>query len=680
MIATHSLHDTTTTLDIPQTPHGHFQLHLYALITCIVHNIQRTIPSEALAGLLDDYPFLSLYEQELGGHRFNDLLADFESTYVGHLPIRALQADLSLTNQELRLLLVAGLVEEDIRFGALFAALQHPQSTRYPCLGMLDWLILQGEPDAVSAWTAAEHLATLGLIEIVRRDESVRLEWTVRVPIVLWDALHGSNIAQPTEQIQRHATHECCHLDDLILPESVLKQVAQVPRMIQQHTLDALVLRGMAGTGRRTTIGAIAHALQRDLLLFSGADPSTPDRRLLGPLATLTGAIPVIRMNANPGDTVTLNYLPGYRGTIGVTMSRMGGIDGTAMENGLTLLLPPPDHSQRTRFWQAAGVAMSPAHAELIVDRFMLTGGRIHRVGTLAKNQMQLAGRTQVEPTDVQTAMRALNRQALETLATPLTPVDGWSQLVAHPRLEAELKMLEARCRGREALQTHVGKAFTNNLNRGVRALFSGSSGTGKTLTARALAGELHMDIYRVDLAGIVNKYIGETEKNLNQVFTYAEELDVILLLDEGDSLMTQRTEVKGSNDRYANLETNFLLQRLETYEGIILVTTNAAQRIDQAFVRRLDVVIDFALPEADQRRALWELHLPASHQVSQVFLMRVAERCSLSGGQIRNAALHASLLAMKNREQMREVDLDEALQREYRKASMPYPLRTSNH
>ncbi len=120
------------------------------------------------------------------------------------------------------------------------------------------------------------------------------------------------------------------------------------------------------------------------------------------------------------------------------------------------------------------------------------------------------------------------------------------------------------------------------------------------------------------------------------------------------------------------------LLQRLENYEGIILVTTNAAQRIDQAFVRRLDVVIDFALPEAEQRRALWALHLPASHQMSQTFLARVAERCDLSGGQIRNAALHASLLAMKGQELMREIDLDEALQREYRKASMPYPLRTS--
>ena len=250
--------------------------------------------------------------------------------------------------------------------------------------------------------------------------------------------------------------------------------------------------------------------------------------------------------------------------------------------------------------------------------------------------------------------MRAVNRQALETLATPLTPVERWSTLVVHPRIGSELEVLAVRCAQREQLLDHVGPAFTHNLNRGVRALFSGPSGTGKTLAARALAGALDMDIYRVDLASIVNKYIGETEKNLHRVFTYAEELDIILLLDEGDSLMTQRTDVRGANDRYANLETNYLLQRLESYEGIILVTTNASQRIDQAFVRRLDVIIDFAAPEAEQRRRLWQLHLPASHQVSDSFMARVVQQCPLTGGQIRNAALHASLLALQNRKPCR--------------------------
>jgi hypothetical protein len=349
------------------------------------------------------------------------------------------------------------------------------------------------------------------------------------------------------------------------------------------------------------------------------------------------------------------------------------------MKNALTLPLPPPSEEQRARFWQMADLPVSEENAAIIASRFLLTGGRIVRVGRLAHNHMTLAGRTEAVADDIREAMRAANRQALETLATPLTAVPGWSSLVVPQRVASELDVLEARCRGRERLLDHVGPAFKHNLTRGVRALFSGPSGTGKTLAARALAGALQMDVYRVDLAAVVNKYIGETEKNLNRIFTYAEELDIILLLDEGDSLMTQRTDVKGANDRYANLETNFLLQRLESYEGIILITTNASQRIDQAFIRRLDVVVDFVLPEARERRLLWQIHLPPVHAIDEGFLERVVQRCKLSGGQIRNTALHASLLALHEQRPVAAEDLSAALQREYRKAGHPFPLAARN-
>src|SRR5262249_57055162 len=164
------------------------------------------------------------------------------------------------------------------------------------------------------------------------------------------------------------------------------------------------------------------------------------------------------------------------------------------------------------------------------------------------------------------------------------------------------------------SLPAVVGRALGAQLNAGVRALFCGPSGTGKTLAAKLLASALQMDLYRLDLSAVVNKYIGETEKNLNRVFARAEELDVILLLDEGDALLTQRTEVSNANDRYANLETNFLLQRLESFEGILIVTTNAGDRIDSAFQRRMAVVISFPAPHAMQRWMTWQLHLPPSH------------------------------------------------------------------
>jgi SpoVK/Ycf46/Vps4 family AAA+-type ATPase len=187
------------------------------------------------------------------------------------------------------------------------------------------------------------------------------------------------------------------------------------------------------------------------------------------------------------------------------------------------------------------------------------------------------------------------------------------------------------------------------------------------------------MDLWSIQLASIVSRYVGDSTKSLERVFACAEELDIILLLDEGDALLTRRTAVENSTDKYANLETNYLLQRLESYAGIIVVTTNAPDRIDAAFQRRMDVVIDFALPDAGERLAIWQLHLPPDHEVGLDQLHTVAQRCVLSGGQIRNVALHASLLALEGHARVGGAHLEAAIEREYRKLGAMSPVRTRN-
>jgi SpoVK/Ycf46/Vps4 family AAA+-type ATPase len=287
-----------------------------------------------------------------------------------------------------------------------------------------------------------------------------------------------------------------------------------------------------------------------------------------------------------------------------------------------------------------------------------------------------LDGRTAVTLADVQQASRAANRQTLDALAACVPTSGGWDHLVVNDQTLAELANLESRCRHRERLPVAVGAALGAQLNAGVRALFSGPSGTGKSLAARLLAAELQMDLYRVDLSTVVNKYIGETEKNLSQIFARAEELGIILLFDEGDALLTQRTDVQTANDRYANLETNYLLQRLEAFEGIVIVTTNAGERIDSAFERRIDVVVTFRPPEAAERWSIWHLHLPATHAIDDALLREVAGRCTLTGGQIRNAVLQASLLALDDGQIITSAHLEAAVQREYRKSGAVCPLR----
>ena len=226
-----------------------------------------------------------------------------------------------------------------------------------------------------------------------------------------------------------------------------------------------------------------------------------------------------------------------------------------------------------------------------------LSGGTIRQVAPGAVVEARAAGRTDVTPADVTLAARAVRPEMPLSLATRVEVQGGWHDIVVPPIVRQELLDLERRCRHRERLTDTVRGPLMSGVGVGVRALFSGPSGTGKTLAARVLAAVLGKDLYRLDLPGVVNKYLGETEKNLERVLEHVEELDVVLLLDEGEALLARRTDVQNANDRYANLETNYLLQRLESFEGIVVITTNAERHLDAAFGRRLDVIIHFPAP-----------------------------------------------------------------------------------
>jgi hypothetical protein len=659
----------------------HFYLHYYAMLSRVLLNLRYLAEQDddRLQKLHTAYPFLDAYEQLLieqaalplnrQADWWAEQIAAIEQSAHGHFPLRSL----GLPPDQLRMLLAVGMVEEHISFGALFAYLQEPLPARLPGLGILG--VLLGQPGAPlpDSWQTCRPLIDSGLI-YVQNPADPRAEWLLRVPPLIWDALRGRPLEKPVPGCILQAGESFPTLDQLILPDDIRRQVSQVPALLTSGQVSALVLRGMGGTGRRIVIGALAnHTGQSVLLVESITDEN---RRLIGPLATLTHAMPVLRLNPNPGETVDVPSLAGYRGAVGITAGRSGGLRGEALLHALTLTLPPPDREARAQFWDASTVPIDPTEAETITRRFLVTGGIIHRAGGLATTYARLDQREQVNTADVQRALRALNRQTLDTLATPLSPADGWGELVVSQTVMDELRLLESRCRSREDLHDGAGPALRRSLNRGVRALFSGASGTGKTLAARTLTAALQMDLYRVDLAAVVNKYIGETERNLNEVLSRAEELDVVLLLDEGDALMAKRTDVSNANDRYANLETNYLLQRLEVYEGIVIITTNAAARIDSAFQRRIDVIIDFSKPDATEREQLWHLHLPADNRISPALLKEVATRCALTGGQIRNAALTVILLADANDLPANDAILEEALQRTYRKEGQAYPLR----
>jgi SpoVK/Ycf46/Vps4 family AAA+-type ATPase len=223
-------------------------------------------------------------------------------------------------------------------------------------------------------------------------------------------------------------------------------------------------------------------------------------------------------------------------------------------------------------------------------------------------------------------------------------------------------------------LSDGLGLATRTRYSPGVRALFHGPSGTGKTLAAGWLATRLGLPLYRVDLAAVSSKYIGETEKNLARLLARAEASEALLLFDEADSLFGKRTDVRDANDRFANAQTNYLLQRLETFDGIVVLTTNSRTRLDTAFARRLDAVVEFPAPPPAERRGLWEAHLGARHDLEPAELSRLAAVCDLTGGQIRNVVLAAAVAAQQDGGRISLAALLDALQAEYRKAGRTLP------
>jgi hypothetical protein len=450
-----------------------------------------------------------------------------------------------------------------------------------------------------------------------------------------------------------------------------------LPQLLAAGRTRTVVLRAAPGAEPEEICGAIARALGRGVVALEGAALGEDEpARLLGPLATLTHSLPVLAYDLGPGETAEPPPLRGYDGPTAVILGLEGGLGPRAAEGAVTLALPAPRAELRELSWRRALASRPAEDLPAIAERFQLAGGFIRRAAEIAVSHAALDGREAVALGDVQEAARALNRQLLDTLADRLDAVGAWSDLVCGASTRAKLTELESRCRHRERLLDRGGRGMQASGNRGVRALFTGASGTGKTLAARILAAELGLDVYRVDLAAVINKYIGETEKNLHRVLSRAEALDVVLLLDEGDALLGQRTEVRSANDRYANLETNYLLQRLETYQGIVVVTTNLGENIDSAFQRRMDVVVPFFPPQAEERWRILDLHLPPDYAVSPAILERLAVACALTGGQLRNAALHATLLALEDGGgPVAGHHLEEAIRNEYRKAGATYPL-----
>lgn len=343
-----------------------------------------------------------------------------------------------------------------------------------------------------------------------------------------------------------------------------------------------------------------------------------------------------------------------------------------------------PDFEQRRHYWLSQlsplGIELSQTDLDALCDRFRLYPSQIANAVTAAHKNAQWQsyrlGKNGQESkpaiADLFAAARAESGYALTRLAQKIEPKYGWQDIVLPATPAAQLQELCNEAKQHHRVWETWGFGLKLSLGKGLNALFSGSPGTGKTMAAEVIAQELQLDLYKIDLSQMVSKYIGETEKNLHQLFNAATDSNAILFFDEADALFGKRSEVKDAHDRYANIETSYLLQKMEEYEGIAILTTNFRSNLDEAFMRRLRFIIEFSLPGKQERRRIWEQILPtAAPRSPDLDLDFLVDRFELTGADIRNIVLRAAFLAAGEPEENQAISMKHiilAIRRDYQK------------
>jgi hypothetical protein len=329
---------------------------------------------------------------------------------------------------------------------------------------------------------------------------------------------------------------------------------------------------------------------------------------------------------------------------------------------------PPPVAARRVLWERAlgAGVAELNGQVERLAGHFALGPSAVDEIARRTRD-VPAAERAGA----VWALARAHTRPALAELATPVEVGTDWDAIVLPEDQIAVLRAICAQVRNRHVVYGTWAMAPASGRGRGITALFAGPSGTGKTLAAEVIGNDLGLDVFRIDLSSVVSKYIGETEKNLRRVFDAAEHGSAVLLFDEADALFGKRTEIKDSHDRFANIEVSYLLQRMESYGGLAILTSNMRDALDEAFLRRLRFIVEFPFPDAAARRRIWETMYPASVPLAELHYDALA-RLSIAGGSIRTVALNAAFHAAQSGAPVGMGHVLEAARGEYAKLQRP--------
>ncbi len=576
-------------------------------------------------------------------------------------PLILLADALELEPAEMMTIALAAAIDDDALAGRVVARLQAPLGGSRPTVAMLVAAFDDTEADG----TPLRDILTAGAavrtgVLLVHGDGSPFPERTVSVPLHLGQALRNRDALPPGATLLTDSESACP------LPASLSEQVVAHARALGGDDPRALLIRTGSQAEGRAVAQAIATQLVRRAVVLDAERLAS-----VGPWLLLRELLPVFAFELGPGERRTLPHLPGYRGPVLALAGPDGSVDSVSGAALSWRLVVPPAAERAVLWYHALG---DDETALTLAYEHRHGAGRIAYLGRLTRHVAALDGSRAPTVSDVAEAAWSAEGGGLDSLAEPIRDRVDDAALVLQGSVYDELHSLLHRCQLRDELVNGLGASATARYRPGVRALFTGPSGTGKTLAAAWLATALNLPLYRVDLASVTSKYIGETEKNLAQLLARAEQAEVVLLFDEADAMFGKRTDVKDANDRFANAQTNYLLQRIESFDGIVVLTSNSRGRFDAAFSRRLDLIIEFPLPGPEERRGLWYSHLGDGHEVTPQQLNQIAARAEFAGGHIRNAVFAAAAQARTAGEPIRYADLLVGIAGEYRKLGRQLP------
>ena len=602
-----------------------------AVFTAVGERVRRAVAAVAATDPHPSDPFRGLYVSDEAA-----LALASGSTVDVDDRIVAAGALLGLEGPDLAVLALCAAPELDPRFGRLLSYL-HDDVTRRLASPRLAARLLADDAeqsDAVLArFAAAAPLRRVGAVRMLDGEPTTPVaERLVKVDDRLACHLLGAELAArpPGDRLVHPTASDGSRAD----------AVAQLQTALSDPRLGVPLL-AVGADGPEL----LAAARGGPVLVVPAREASTPQDAAAATLrAALAGAAVCFELDDLSRD----DDLPRVAACIGgprvLLSARRPDAAAVPGLRALVVSVPEPSLAERRGLWRAHAPG---ADVEGVAARFRLSTAQIAHAAEVAAASAHARGDALPTAADLERGARDASRTRLGDLAVRVEPRADWDDLVLPEEPLGLLRSVAAFLRHRDLVLSEWGYERAVGGGQGLKVLFAGESGTGKTMAAGVIAGDLGLDLFRIDLATVVSKYVGETEQNLDRIFAAAEGSNAVLLFDEADALFGKRSEVKDAHDRYANIEVAYLLQRMEAYAGAVILATNLRANMDDAFLRRLDVLVEFPFPEAADRRRLWRGLLPPEAPVDDdVDLDVLADRFRLTGGSIRNCSVTAAFLA----------------------------------